>query len=101
MPAHWNAALMQATARLKVEGGPAILSAWRKTGWCPLNRHAQNYPPELYLASVTVDPRGSARLGASAPQVNALRSKLDSSLFQRGADLMHMASLLSFKKEPT
>ncbi len=72
-PADWNEIFTAACATLRLKGGSAITSAWRKTGWYPLNPHAENYPPELYNTAVTVDPRGAARMQANAPQVEMLR----------------------------
>ena len=72
-PADWNLIFRNAVEHLRVHGGPAITSAWKKTGWYPLDPHAENYPPELYDTAVTEDPRGAARMAANGPKVQMLR----------------------------
>jgi len=69
LPMFWNQIWEVAAKKMVVQGGPAIMSAFEKTGWSPYNRYASNYPRHIYDVSRVTDPTGSEKLVASAPEV--------------------------------
>ena len=75
-PEDWNAIWTEATAKLLAYGGKAIVSAFKKTGWFPLNRNASNYQAlGDYEISAAVDNKGAERMQATvaAADVQELR----------------------------